>query len=192
MDAVLFAGVIALSVAFLNGVFSIIRWWLGRKKDVDLGGFMKKFGVIIVVITILLSLLGGYAVFAGFPSSVNIDYPTDDQRVDIVETVRGKSENIPKDEVIWIVVYVEKISRYYPMLAPAIMQRTGEWISTTTLGGAEDINDKFIIIAVLADQTAQAGFNTYNTISKNNEYYPGMETLPAGATIVDSVTVVRK
>lgn len=108
--------------------------------------------------------------------------------VKIREMARGTSQNIPKGQVIYIIVYPHIAGRYYPQDNPVDIQVNGEWITLAFIGIEEDTGDKFDIIAVLADEMAQDAFNVYFTQST----WGGFENLPKGALIYCRVTVTRE
>jgi hypothetical protein len=136
-------------------------------------------------------------------SSVTITYPQNSSKVGSNVTVNGNSQNVSAHQVIWIIVFVPKVGvgyQYYPMSEAAKMQDNGEWSSFTTLGGDKDIGDRFDIIAVIADQTAQeairdyiSSLTAYNNGSKSNVpgFLPGIATLPAGTVEYNWITITR-
>ena len=65
-------------------------------------------------------------------SVVRITYPSDGATVEIREIVRGKSQNVPKEQAIWVVIYPHEVNRYYPQDYPADIQANGyghPWLS---------------------------------------------------------------
>lgn len=133
------------------------------------------------------------ATFSKITPSINITYPLNGSNVDPQITVEGTSNYIPTDQVIWIVVYVPKVSLYYPMTTPVNMQQDGSWSSFTTLGGPEDTGDRFDIIAIGANQMAQNEINIYisNATSSPDGIYPGIASLPVGTKEYSRVIVTR-
>lgn len=147
---------------------------------------------LILISTLVLFGVFIYAEYVGFPVAVEITYPEENQIVTNFEVVRGTSANIPRGNVITVVVYIPELGRYYPMLYPAIMQKTGEWLSGTSLGGPDDSGKSFTIMAILSDPSAQEAFNEYNRNSLDKDEFAGIMVLPSGAEIIDLVTVIRK
>ena len=121
--------------------------------------------------------------------TIQIISPNNGDGVDISINVQGTSQNIPTGQVIWVIVH--QGSLYYPMPNPAIIQNNGEWSSATIIGGKSDTGKQFDIYVVLANQTAQDQFNTYNTNSKIQGIYPGTDKLPVGAVSYCEITVIR-
>jgi hypothetical protein len=105
---------------------------------------------------------------------VTITFPLNNSNVGRNSTIEGTSNDIPDGEVIWVIVYVPKVKLYYPMLVPAILQPNGSWSSFATFGGPKDIDEKFEIVAVLANQNAQ------NEINTNDAYPEGISSIPVG------------
>ncbi|HET54055.1 MAG TPA: hypothetical protein ENN33_02440 [Ignavibacteria bacterium] len=128
----------------------------------------------------------------GSPTGVEITFPYDGATVEIREMILGTSQKIPEGQAIWIVVYPHVAGRYYPQNDPADVQTNGDWISLAFIGIQEDVNRKFDIVAVLADESAQEAFNAYLTQAKGNKTWPGFEKLPEGTAIYDRITVARK
>ena len=123
---------------------------------------------------------------------VEITYPYNGATVEIGERVLGTSQKFPERQAIWIVVNPHVAGRYYPQNVPADVQANGDWTSFTYIGIEEEVNRKFYIIAVLADKRAQDAFNAYLIQAKDTGIWSGLERLPEGATIYDSITVTRK
>jgi len=123
---------------------------------------------------------------------VKIIQPTEGTKVEQTEMVKGTSQRIPNEQVIWVVVFVQKVGRYYPQNNPADVQASGDWTSVTYIGVPADGGLKFDLIAVLADKEAQNAFNKYLVDARNKNDYPGLEHLPNGATIYDRVSITRK
>ncbi|HEX8138348.1 MAG TPA: hypothetical protein VF544_12220 [Pyrinomonadaceae bacterium] len=123
---------------------------------------------------------------------MEIKQPLEDSKVEQTEMVRGTAQNIPNGQVLWIVVFVPKVGRYYPQNNPADIQANGDWSSVTYLGVAADVGLKFDLIAVLADNQAQSAFKKYLIDARDKNNYPGLANVPNGATIYDRVSVIRK
>ena len=144
-------------------------------------------------ITILLGLV--LCLLTACPpiqTNVKITYPTEGSRVDQTETVKGTSQEIPNDSVIWIVVLSKKVSRYYPQNYPADLQANeGNWSSLVYIGNENDSGAEFDIIAVVADDETQNAFYEYLNDAAEKSDWPGLERLPE-KTEYDRVTVTRK
>ena len=125
------------------------------------------------------------------PITVKITYPSDGSEVEGEVTVRGTSQNIPEGQVIWIVIYVHEVRRYFPQDLPADVQANGDWESPVIIGIEEDIGKRFDIIVVLVDQEAQDEFNEYLEKWKGKYPSPGLERLPEGVVIYERITVTR-
>lgn len=149
---------------------------------------------MVVCLLILVSVAGIVILKVAGPKepAVRITYPSDGAHVEIREMIRGTSQNIPKGQVIWIVVYPQAAGRYYPQNDPADVQANGDWSSLAFIGIEEDVGRKFDIVAVLANKDAQDAFNAYLAQAKDKKTWPGLEELPNGAVIYDRITVTRK
>jgi len=124
---------------------------------------------------------------------VKITEPADGAPVEQVTTVRGTSRNVPPDRKIWVVVFLPKFGRYYPHNAPADVQSDGQWFSLCYIGqpNAKDAGLNAQIIAVLADSSVQTTFENYLRTARDRQDYPGLESIPPGASY-DRKNVVRK
>jgi hypothetical protein len=146
----------------------------------------------------------GSSVLAAPASSVTITYPYNETTVLPVVNVVGSSQSIPAGYSVWIVVYVPIVAfghQFFPMSDAVQVYADGSWNYTTYLGGENDAGNRFDIIAVMADQTAQetigaynVNLTAYNTPSLNSTvlgFKPGMATLPSGAVEYCRVTLKR-
>ena len=147
-------------------------------------------GVCLILLAANLGVFGWR--YCGLTTEVEITYPYDAANVEIREKVLGTSQKIPEGQAIWIIVYPYLVDRYYPQNNSADVQANGDWTSLTSIGIEEEVNRKFDIIAVLADKRAQDAFNAYLIQANDTDTWPGLERLPEGATIYDSITVTRK
>ena len=64
-------------------------------------------------------------------TEVKITRPADGDAVGMSEVVRGTSQNVPAGQKIWVAVFVQKVSRYYPQDRPADVQTSGNWDSAS-------------------------------------------------------------
>jgi hypothetical protein len=133
--------------------------------------------------------------FLGCPGPkaiVKITRPTEAGLVDQTEMIRGTSKGIPAGNQIWVVVFVQKVGRYYPQNQAADIQANGNWYSIAYIGIPADVGLKMDIIAVLADQQGQAAFAQYLQQAREKTDYAGLEKLPTGITVYDRISVIRK
>ena len=144
------------------------------------------FSLVFVSIIVILDVVGPKE------SVVRITYPSDGATVEIREIVRGTSQNIPKEQAIWVVIYPHEVNRYYPQDYPADIQANGYWSSLAFFGSEKDTGKKFDVVVVLANKDAQDTFNAYLKKGKEEKSWPGLERLPEGAVIYDRITVTRK
>ncbi len=125
--------------------------------------------------------------------TVNISFPIAGSSVSQIVAAQGTSQNIPSGQVIWAIVYIQKIDLYFPMPAAAIVQQTGSWQTPVTIGGPNDTGLQFDIIMVGANQAGQASLIAYNQDAEKNHPgdYPGIPQLPAGIVEYSKITVTR-
>ncbi len=121
---------------------------------------------------------------------IKIIYPSNGAQVDITESVNGEYKNIPEDKALWIVVFPHKSNNYHPVQEVPTDGDTSDFSVTVTLGRQESVGEKFDIIAMLADETAQEKFTNYlKTAADNN--WQGID-LPDGTEEYSRITVTRK
>ena len=125
-------------------------------------------------------------------TNVKITEPSEGTKVAQTQMVKGTSQKIPDSQVVWVVLFVHNVGRYYPQNQRADIQANGDWASVSYIGVPKDIGLKFDVIAVLADKEGQNAFNKYLVDAKDKSDYAGLERLPDGATIYDRVSVTRR
>ncbi len=123
---------------------------------------------------------------------IEITHPNDNASVEMREIVKGASQNITAELLIWIIVYPHEIDRFYPQDKPATIQAEGNWASSTLIGVEDDVGKKFDIITVLADESVNKEFEDYLTEAVKVGVWQGLKVLPQGAVIYDRITVTRK
>lgn len=143
----------------------------------------------------LVAVVGLALLLLGCPApkpAVKITQPAEGALAEPVQMTRGTSRAVPTGQAIWVVVFVQKVGRYYPQNQAADVQPNGGWSSMTYIGIPSDVGLKFDLIAVLADSEGQAAFNKYLTNARNKSDYAGLEQLPIGVTVYDRISVTRK
>jgi hypothetical protein len=125
-------------------------------------------------------------------TNVKITDPAEGATVDLAQLVKGTSQRIPDNHLVWVVVFVHKVNRYYPQNQSADIQAGGDWASMSSIGQPRDVGLKFDLIAVLADKDGQTAFNKYLVDARDRNDYAGLERLPNGATIYDRLSVTRR
>ena len=192
--------------AIITGVFglitAIVAAYINKGKKEPLKyklqkteRLLRKTLFVLIVIVLVLSSLLAWSFYRPVPSAafVRITYPLENAYVNLNETIQGVSQNVPQDQEIWIVVYLDGY-RYYPAETLAAVQSNGDWSSFVWIGEQKDVGRSFYIYAVAADKNAQNSFNAYVTESINTGIWPGLKNLPEGALNSDtsSVHVIRK
>lgn len=125
-------------------------------------------------------------------TEVEITYPLDQSRVEQTNVVRGTSQAIPADCVIWVVVFPQEVSRYYPQNYPADTEAKDNWSTVAYIGVEGDVDKKFDILATVVDEAAQDAFNAYLADARDKSDWLGLTRLPEGAIVYDRVSVTRK
>lgn len=125
-------------------------------------------------------------------TAVKITQPVEGGKVELKEVARGTSQNIPAGQVIWMVIFDQDMNRFFPQNNPADIQANDGWSSAVAIGNPKDGGKKFDLKAVLADKEGQKAFKEYLVNWKGKANAPGLELIPDGAKIYDSVSVIRK
>lgn len=135
----------------------------------------------------------GWRLLRPLPSTeAAITYPTSLSNVRQTETVRGTVRGLSEGQVIWVVVLVQEVGRYYPQNRPADLEANDRWSSLAYLGIPSDTDKRFDILVAAVNTEAQNAFNAYLADARDMSDWAGMETLPEGAVVYDRVTVTRK
>jgi hypothetical protein len=118
--------------------------------------------------------------------------PTNNERVEHGESVQGRSGKLESGQSLWVLVYSQKVGRYYPQNAQVSPDANGNW-STMAYFGTETagVNEKFDLVVVVADASANSQFTQYMNQAKASGDYSGMVSLPAGAQEKQRITVTR-
>lgn len=125
-------------------------------------------------------------------AEVKITHPADGAMVAQREMVRGTSRDVPAGHTIWVVIYPHAAPRMYPQDEPAMLQANGGWSTLAAFGIERDAGQKFDAVAVVADRNAERDFRAYLHSARGQGNWAGLASLPAGATIYDRVTVMRR
>ncbi len=148
---------------------------------------------VCIAIAVVNTGILGWRLLRPSPSmEVAITYPTNLSKVEQTETIRGTVTKLPEEHVIWVVVFIQEVGRYYPQNRPADLEAGGRWSSLVYIGVPSDIDKRFDILAVVADTNAQNVFNAYLAEARDRSDWAGLEMLPEGAVIYDRITVTRK
>lgn len=109
--------------------------------------------------------------------------------VQIQERIEGTAKNVPEEKAVWIVVYPHTAVKYYPIKEARIQNE--KWELPAQFGESKDTDTEFDIIALLANEQAQDEFATYLEECEQSKSWPGIDELPEGVEIYDTVTVTR-
>ncbi|MGH8904600.1 MAG: hypothetical protein ACRDYA_23680 [Egibacteraceae bacterium] len=94
--------------------------------------------------------------------------------------------NLPPATSIWTIVFVEGL--YYPQRQALVIGDS--WTGNAYLGGgSQDRGKTFNVLAVIVNEATNTVFTDWVTEADKTGQYPGMPSLPPGATVQDSVKV---
>jgi hypothetical protein len=146
----------------------------------------------IAIAVVNTGILGWRLLRPSPATEVIITYPTNLSRVEQTETVRGTVVGLPEEQVVWVIVFMQEVGRYYPQNRPADLEASNRWSSLVYIGVPSDTDKRFDILVVVADTNAQNALNAYLADARDRGDWAGMEALPEGAVIYDRITVTRK
>jgi PGF-pre-PGF domain-containing protein len=163
------------------------------KSNLQTNIIIAKF-LILLTVVVLLFLCSGClptnAAPANDGSTIKITYPSNASLVNIQETVTGTAGNITEGQKLWILVYPLTANKFYPQ-SGNVNIINGEWSLTVGIGTKENVGETFKIIAVLAaDKESNEELTNYINTGPSTGW-PGMDSIPIGAKVVDEVTVTR-
>ena len=155
----------------------------------------KKIAIVLMFIFLIISLILVGIIIMNIlippPIDIAITDPINGESVDIIHVVRGTAYGIPKDEVMWIVVYCPSTGRYYPQNGSFESNEVGEWEFKTYIGLKNDSGLDFEVKVILADSSAQKTLNDYLLTSESMGKWEGINNLPIGAKSYAFVKVRR-
>lgn len=149
----------------------------------------RRFRWLNIAIPVILLIAFSVLWFTVRTDFLAITYPRDGDSVSMSEDIKGDSENLPTDKMIWILIYSYQDNRYYPHTSNADAELRGHWTSRRTVIGAQgDQGRQFDIIALLVDQQARQELESYLVSAER----AGMARIPLGSEIHQKMTVIRK
>lgn len=105
---------------------------------------------------------------------------------------RGTWRNVSKADEPRLVIYVPELDLFYPDAEILDLDANGEWSARTLIGGGDDSEMVFHIIATTSSAEAQNAIGEYLDKGRETGDWPGMRPLPEGVTRHHSITVVRE
>ena len=171
---------------------------LGKKKEENkppmlaLNNWAVGMWVCIAIAVINSGFLGWRLLRPGSTISAAVTYPINQAKVNQTETVRGTIQELPSEQVIWVVVFAQDVGRYYPQNRHADIEAGNNWSSIVFIGVPSDTGKRFDILVLLVNSEAQDALNNYLEEARDQNDWPGLEAIPEGAVIYDRITVTRK
>lgn len=144
------------------------------------------FWISMMLICTNLALFG-WRLFINDYTHIEIIYPSDGSQVPIDAIVKGKSANVPKNKMIWVIVYSFFSGKHFPSQNPAQIDNNGNWTSPVIIGSAEDYGKAFTISTYLIDEMGR------NEIEKELAKldFSGLEALPFNMQLYHRISVYR-
>ena len=173
-------------IAIIGAVAAILAAIIQR------GPLNKKYIIVIIVaVTLIIPAILYYSPNTSAEVDIRIIHPSDSAMVNLIETIFGTANNIPEGKYPWILINPANSSKYYPQ-KPINIRDDGRWSLPVQFGGEEHLGQKFDIIAILADQEANKEITNYINEGNRTDSWPGIDKIPAGAIVVDKITVTRR
>ncbi len=184
------AEIIAATIGALGAIIAaVLAAWL-RRIPAENRKRRKRLRNWAIVISVLAIAGIGYWVWSLSQTRIMITYPSNGARVELTETISGRSSNIrPTQEAIWVVIYSYPDNKLYPNESKARIDADGKWTSLNTeIGALEDQGQKFDVIAFLVNEDGQKELEEYFSFTGRS----GLAQLPGGTTEYNRITVTRK
>lgn len=106
--------------------------------------------------------------------------------------VRGTWSSVSDADEPRLVIYVPELDLFYPDAELIDLYADGEWSAMVVVGGPDDSEEEFQIIATTSASEGQNAIGEYLDRGRESGDWPGMRPLPGGVTRHDSVSVVRE
>ena len=145
------------------------------------------FWISIALICINLAIFG-WRIFINDQIHLEIIYPNDGSHVSINEIVKGKSNNVPSNKMIWIIIYSYSSGKYFPSHIPAHIDNNGNWSSSVIIGSSADIGKRFHVSAYLIDESIRNKLE----VEFNRLDFAGLEKLPSSIQLYHRISVIRR
>jgi hypothetical protein len=152
---------------------------------------MKKMNIVVLCILIFGMIMAGTAL----AKEAKITKPLANELVTEIQVVNGTSKDITNFQNMWIVVQLPSFARYYPQDKKGFglyTSKDGKWSTQAAFGGENDSGRKYQLLVTLVDDKGNKEITSYLDNAKKNLNWSGMDKLPAGTSILDNVTVIRK
>ena len=120
--------------------------------------------------------------------------PTNGARVPRKVAVEGWYSEAEVISDLWLVVQPVESPYYHPQPGPIPKDKDGQWRGVVYVGESSrtNIGEEFLVFLLTTTPAASQVFTSYlRDSTRRNEWF-GLQTLPNGATSIDSVKVVRK
>ena len=94
----------------------------------------------------------------------------------------------------WIVVVPFNLPNYHPQPGPVAKSKNGKWQGISYIGSSDQQNivETFTINIIQTTPEATEAFQKYLQDGAITKQWYGLDALPQGCTMQDSVTVIRK
>jgi len=187
------AALIAAIAALINAIGNYRKNRL-KKADANVTKYSGKRILIKKAIFIfgIFSLFVSISIFVvrAFTGSmmIEITHPSDGSRVQITDTIEGKSKNIPQGKMIWIVVYSYPSEKYFPSHKPAQIGENGNWSSAISIGSSADSGKEFNILAYLIAENTRKELEA----EFSRKDFDGLKRLPPDMLLFHRIQVFRK
>lgn len=128
------------------------------------------------------------------PATLSITSPVQGAVVNLSEVATGHVTCLASGQHAWLILQpvVPGGGGYFPQDQVSAAGNTDSWSTTVYFGGrsAVDNGRQFILLAVIADDSADQRFRAWLANGRASGSYPALPDLP-GATVLAQVTVTR-
>ena len=125
--------------------------------------------------------------------SSGIYEPTDGARVPQKTAVEGGYSDAEAKSDLWLVVQPVESPYYHPQPGPIPKDKNGQWRGVIYVGEpGKNSGEEFLVFLVTTNPASSHIITEYLRESADKNEWLGLQTMPEGATSIDSVKVVRK
>lgn len=150
---------------------------------------MEKYSFVMIC----LLLVSTWNAYCGDALEAKFANPTNDAVVLKNVSVDLSLRDISAGQNLWICVYPIEVKRFYIQDKRYLITEdmTGHFYTRAFVGNDNEWSSKFKLLAVVANDSANYAIIEYLTKSNTMESWSGLEKLPEGALILDTVNVTR-
>jgi ABC-type transport system substrate-binding protein len=124
--------------------------------------------------------------------TATISTPSNQGTVEHTAVVKGTVTGVPEGQLLWAVVQPLNAPTYHPQSGAFTPDAKGSWSVICYFGEEKQTGSQsFNLLIIAVDPPANTAMKAYLDGANKKHSYPGMDTLPPGATTLTNITVTR-